>query len=342
MTRLGTLVCVFLFSVASENSLAQDFHFSQISRTLSFQNPAFIGFGKSKLKSSMHYRSQWRSASSLYKTSALSAEVQLKPKAMNLNHFGFGILVLNDVAGDLNLKTTKADFCLSYAQFLNRNISVSAGIKFGFLQNSIDLTNARWGNQYDGIGHNANLASNETPDVVPYGQWDAGAGFLFSYLGSSAFRSWKLEFLQLGGAVQHLNHPGASFANPSIAKHGLLFNVQGFSSFSSGIKGIAVCPSFQYQVKGKEQELVAGTLIRRTLKSNGSLELLAGIHYRFIHDALIPSVYINYKSFGFGLSYDINLSRLAPATNFRGGFEFSLKFISKGGVSNSDSHFPSI
>ena len=44
------------------------------------------------------------------------------------------------------------------------------------------------------------------------------------------------------------------------------------------------------------------------------------------NDALIPVVKLDYSKFSFAFSYDINISKLKPASMSRGGFELSLSY----------------
>jgi hypothetical protein len=43
-----------------------------------------------------------------------------------------------------------------------------------------------------------------------------------------------------------------------------------------------------------------------------------------VNDAIIPIVKIDYNDLTFGMSYDMNLSKLKAASNIRGGFEISI------------------
>ena len=54
--------------------------------------------------------------------------------------------------------------------------------------------------------------------------------------------------------------------------------------------------------------------------------LLAGVWSR-ARDAQILSVGCEYKDWFVGLSYDINNSKLVPASKARGGFEIAVRYI---------------
>ena len=46
-------------------------------------------------------------------------------------------------------------------------------------------------------------------------------------------------------------------------------------------------------------------------------------------DAIIPYVGLEFGEFHIGATYDVNISSLKPASNMRGGAEFSLIYIKK-------------
>jgi len=56
--------------------------------------------------------------------------------------------------------------------------------------------------------------------------------------------------------------------------------------------------------------------------------LYLGTWFRF-GDAVIPYVGLEFGEFRVGASYDVNISSLKPASNMRGGAEFSLIYIKK-------------
>ena len=59
-----------------------------------------------------------------------------------------------------------------------------------------------------------------------------------------------------------------------------------------------------------------------------SLQIFSQIFYRW-SDAVIPAFGIGYNSITVVASYDINNSDLTAASNYKGGFEFSLTYVWK-------------
>lgn len=86
-------------------------------------------------------------------------------------------------------------------------------------------------------------------------------------------------------------------------------------------------------MQGKSNEIFLGSLFKYILKEDskytGNIKASAvslGIFYRN-KDALIPTFFFEIGQYSLGLSYDINTSALKQASNGRGGFEISLRFI---------------
>jgi hypothetical protein len=96
----------------------------------------------------------------------------------------------------------------------------------------------------------------------------------------------------------------------------------------------AVVPGFMYARQGPAQEIYVGTLFRYLLSQDSKFTgfkkgaaLYTGAYLR-TRDAVTAKLMLEYAGFGFGLSYDVNISSLQAATSFRGGIEFTLRFIS--------------
>jgi hypothetical protein len=56
------------------------------------------------------------------------------------------------------------------------------------------------------------------------------------------------------------------------------------------------------------------------------ITVLGGVWYRY-KDAVIPYLGIEVGSLRGGISYDINVSTLNPASNLKGGFELSVNYL---------------
>ncbi|MFT5818821.1 MAG: type IX secretion system PorP/SprF family membrane protein [Crocinitomix sp.] len=327
----------------------QDVHFSQLSKTPLLQSPAMAGAFSSDLRISAHYKNQWANIGNPFTTYAFAIDGKIKGESWQNKYIGIGGSLLSDKAGSLNFKRFQGDLHTAYHQKVNANHYLSFGIKLGVVQHSVSLTNAQWDNQYDGTGYNSSMSSGESVSFQPFMAFDAGAGALWTYqMNSGTVSSYDAKFIQIGLAVHHLNKPNQSFVGPQQSRYYQRYVLHGRGSFGLNNSSWAVEPSFLYQRKSKEQELVIGTMFKYLIKEKShyteyvaKFDVSLGCYYRFLSDAVIPTVYFNYANCGLGIGYDINVSPLSSATNYRGGLEISLKFVSPHPFHKTAHSFPS-
>ena len=62
-------------------------------------------------------------------------------------------------------------------------------------------------------------------------------------------------------------------------------------------------------------------------ESDGDKSITGGLLYRW-DDAIIPVIQLELSKFTVGMSYDVNISKLAVASQARGGFELTLSYRS--------------
>jgi hypothetical protein len=87
-------------------------------------------------------------------------------------------------------------------------------------------------------------------------------------------------------------------------------------------------PSIQLQVQGKYREIILGSSLKYTLieKEGKYRALYGGLWFRN-RDAAYLSLGMDYQDWFVGISYDINISKLVPASNLRGGLEIACRYI---------------
>src|SRR5258706_18607 len=84
-----------------------------------------------------------------------------------------------------------------------------------------------------------------------------------------------------------------------------------------------------HSLQDKYQETLAGAMYGMKIgpqTENPDYVLHGGVFLRW-NDALIPVIKVDYSGLSFAFSYDVNISRLKPASQSRGGFEFSVSYI---------------
>ncbi len=337
-------------AIISAVATAQDIHFSQLAHTPLYLSPAAAGASPADFRVSLHERSQWKSIGSPYQTFGVALDGKLSKKSWRTRHFGVGLVLFNDKARSLKVNRFQGDLQLAFHQKLSLNSYLSAGILVGISQNSMDFSGAQWDNQYDGTGFNSSLSSGEVAVYKPFINVDAAAGLMYSYgTGAKTISSHNSKSFQIGASAYHLSKPKLSFYSTPKESYYMRFVVHGNGLFGINNTSWAVRPAFVYERKGKEQELVFGSLFRYQIKEKShytgfvnQFDFSFGAYYRCWSDAIIPMVYLDLANFGLGVSYDINVSKLATASRFRGGVEISLKFVTPNPYKPATSSFPSM
>lgn len=315
---------------ASISLIAQDVHFSQMHMTPLLLNPSSAGAFKGDQRVTLNYKDQWRSVARPYSTFALEADMAVLKK--NAGHLGVGLQLYRDKAGDLSMGTTSAILNLAYHVKLTDGQYLSAGLAGGAAQRNIDFVDARFGNQYDGSGHNSGYATGENFSVSNFMFADFSGGIQWNYSkGSSTISSKDGLDATVGVSYQHLNQPKRSYIQSDERFYS---KTVAHAMLSYGVKNthIDLQPQFYYFLQGKSTEMVSGLNVRYVLKEEskytglvkGAAVALGG-YYRW-KDAVIMAATIEHGSYTLGLSYDVNVSSLRTASNYKGGFEISLRF----------------
>ncbi len=293
---------------------AQEIHFSQITNHHLLINPANTGHIGSDMRLGSGYRSQGISISSPYITHSAWADMQRDFKNLDKSTIGLGILMYNDIAGESSLRNTSAYASASFVKGFNRynTIRAALGFSLGMINRSLSLSELFFDSQWNGSFFDPDLPSDES--IV--NNSIAVPDFNF---GSLIF--WEINantFSNFGIALHHINQPNLSFyGNNNRLAPKLVFHAQLKSRLSDKIQ---IDPGVYYAMQQGVDELVFGSNV---LFVKHQLMLLAGLWYRYERD-IIPHIGLIYKDFLLEFSYDINVSKLHHATNYRGGFEIAI------------------
>jgi hypothetical protein len=93
-------------------------------------------------------------------------------------------------------------------------------------------------------------------------------------------------------------------------------------------KIFSIQPSLNLQIQGVYRSLIIGSNIKYNL-SNTHLKYLAVYFGSWLRnkDAVIFNLGIDYQNWFLGISYDVNISTLTTASNYRGGSEIAIRYI---------------
>lgn len=302
---------------------AQDIHFTQYYTSPLNLNPATAGFFNGTQRFTMQNKTQWRSVTVPFKTLSASFDMPLWKRYLKQDMFGGGLLVNRDQAGDSKFGTTQAGLSFSYIRSISRinNQFLALGIQFGGAQRSLDYSQLMFDSQYDGTSYNPSLSNNEQFAKSSFFFSDISAGAYWNFL-----RHRSLGF-DAGISVFHINKPRQSlFDNNQIRLDRKL--VMHFGSQFNATSKIHVYPGILFMSQGKYKELNIGALSKFVKVPNEAnyLAIALGLFYR-VNDALNFVAGLDYKDLSVGISYDVNLSTLVPASHSKGGYEISLVYI---------------
>ncbi len=330
MKRKYILKSVFALLILNQLS-AQDAHFSQYNEMASNINPALAGVIYDT-RVTAGYRTQWGSIGKAYKTFGISFEQAIKVKKLKGSHFVVSGNIYKDVAGDAKLGMLNPNLGISYIQKINKTTKVSGGFQGGFIYKTVDVTNLRWDRQFNGYEYNASLPSYEATPRSAITTYDMGGGINLSYAQSEKFISAKDgNKLNAGISAYHYAIPKNSFFSSS-EKLQTRFCAYVSGDFNIPNSRNAIMPTLIYMRQGASKEFLIGALfkfiladqsIHTSIKKPSAISM--GMQYRY-KDAIIPVLLWQYDKYALGLSYDINVSALTPASKRYGGIEVVLRY----------------
>lgn len=316
MTRVIRLPLTAFFTVVSVMLCAQDIHFSQFFNAPYAQSPANIGQFDGQYRMGAIYRQQWRSVTVPYNTFGMGGDAA---DLAGVKGLGVGAWVYNDRAGTSRLNTFHADLGASWTFPLDgdRTQHLVLGTQLGWSNMSIDYGALRFDAQYNGFSYDPSLGTGEQFPRASRSRMDVHAGLGYRYTPE------KRRNFTAGLALFNLTTPDVSLFEGEPSPLDLRTVVHAGGQLPVGEK-VDLLPMAQWQAQGKFRELDLGAAVRYIMLDRWDLvrALQAGLFMR-AKDAGYVYAGLEYDDWTFGISYDVNLSRLEPASRNRGGFEFT-------------------
>jgi type IX secretion system PorP/SprF family membrane protein len=306
---------VLLFVFIANSITSQDIHWSQFNDNQLFQNPAHAGHFDGDYRFVGNFRDQWRSVTVPFSTFSMSADAKFK-------NIGIGINMFNDQAGDGKFRTVELQGNISYAIKLTGDSThvIRPGINFGMNHRQVNWDELYFDTQYNGYVFDPSAPTFENYQSSRKTNMSLGAGLVYEW-----YRDNRFKVLAGVGAF-NLNRPNQGFYDLEIPRE---IRVNGFvkGTFQLNEKWDLI-PSAQYSTQGVYRELVIGGSGKYYLDRKKDIysALYGGIWYRNA-DAAYLSFGYDYQDLFFGISYDLNFSKLVPASHMRGGIEFAVRYI---------------
>jgi type IX secretion system PorP/SprF family membrane protein len=322
------LLCLILFLGFCVNNQAQDIHFSQFYHASNYINPSFNGLSPGINRFSLNMKNQWIFAKSPFRTYMASFENSWKRNKTIPAYFSTSGLLYYDKAGDGNFSTLQFSPAISYNFVLNSNFNtlLSIGVQPGIIQRSLDIFQLSFDNQFNGFFYDPSRETNEYLDYQTRTVPDLG-------LGAHYITFFDMNNYIGGGlSVHHINRPYIAMKGNNETQ--LAVKYIAHAEGRMYVKNTVMLPALYFARQGTHNELLIGTraVINRVRVS--ALEqnilfrknFLLGLFYRNT-DALIFYTGFEYQNYHLGITYDVNISRLLPASQARGGIELSASYI---------------
>ncbi len=323
MNHWKHIITIIILTIAF-NLQAQDIHFSQFYNMPVHLNPALTGHIEGTYRVNLIYRNQWSSINSggVYSTPGASFDMNFKFNEESRNSLGAGITFLNDQTGDKDFTNQYILASVAYHMNLDKKekMYVSLGVQGGYINKRLNTNNLQFADQFDANG-DPTMTTTETFNNTKASGGDIRAGVVLS-----AYPSEKMNY-KIGFAYTHLIKLKEEFITDSISNKlpgkASLF-AQG--EFKTKNPKFRILPEILFMNQAKVSEINITTNLGYKLTPD--LGLIFGAGYRF-SDAAIANLGLEYRGAKLMASYDVNVSKLSPASRNQGGFEISLGYVGK-------------
>lgn len=303
---------------------AQDIHFSQFYNMPLTLNPALTGHIEGTYRAKVLYRNQWGSITSggVYSTPGFSGDMNFKLKKDSRNSLGAGLALLNDQTGGGDFNNIYAMASVAYHLSLDKKEKtyLSFGLQGGYLSKRVDESSLIFADQLDNQGNPTNATLENFSDT------DVSGGDLRLGVTYSGYPSEKMNY-KFGVGYMHLIRAKEIFLEGTEENKlpgRLSFFAQG--EFMTKNPKLRILPQLLFMNQARINEINLTTNLG--YKVTPDVELVAGAGYR-VADAPIVNLGCNFKGVEFLASYDVNVSKLTPASNANGGFEISLGYVGR-------------
>lgn len=311
---------------------AQDINFSQFYELPLLRNPALAGNYKGDVRATSAFRSQWGSVSVPFQTVALGTEVKFGVSQASNDYISLGLQMTNDVAGDSRLGRTQFLPVLAYHKSVNqdRDAYLTAGFMGGMVQQRFDPTKLSFDDQFVNGAYSPTNPTRQTFNNTNVTYLDAAAGLSYSSVLGMDTRYY------VGASYFHFTQPKVAFDQSNDIRLNKKWVVNGGISVPTGEWDRVIFYGDIF-FQGGNRQWQGGALFKHDLRQDDddeSFGISAGAFYRW-NDAVVPVLKLDLYRLTIGATYDVNISKLRTASQFRGGFELTLSYKSFLNIRNS-------
>ena len=322
MGILKKTFCFLSITVCAFAAQAQDPNFSQFFASPLTMNPAMTGKFSGLYRVAGNYRNQWPTINQAYTTSTASIDAAiLKDNIPEFDQFGVGFMGFTDRSGNNVLQYNYLSFSTAYHKALDENGDHQLGVGFQGTYSSkrLDVSSLKFEDMLRSDGFTGLTTETFNGSKLNTSYFDVNAGILYNGTTNGE------NNIYAGVSMYHLNQPKETF-NEGDFKLGRRLTIQAGGSVPYGEDAIHFSANHSRQA-GATNTLIGGAYGKLMNPEQPIPTILyLGSWYR-LGDAVIPYVGLEFGEFHIGATYDVNVSKLKPASNMRGGMEISLIYI---------------
>ena len=285
-----------------------------------YVNPAFTGNHECDFRVAANYRQQAASFTVPFETYTAWGDTRIYPEFLRRRGwFGIGSHLYYDNAGNGDLQKVQGKLFTAYSQGFNADNSLygSLGVGVGVTNRSVNKNNLIYGDQWrdDILAFDPSLTSQDITNIkytsIFYIDFDLGLS-----LHHLVNEKWMYE---VGGSISHINRPEETIFGQNDRKVGRKLIAHGTVQHILSENLLIKPEGYFISHEGVQEILIGANLVADVVE----LKLYGGLWYRVGRD-IIPTLGIEYNKLAIMFSYDINVSKQHVASNYKGGFEFSL------------------
>lgn len=316
---------------------AQDVHFSNISNTPLYANPALTGYMSKNYRLQIAHRNQWSSILKQFSYQSLYASFDFN-LCMKFDYFSIGLNAVGDRAGRYGFTNVLPGLNIAYHKRMSSGLYLAAGASGGAIHYRIDPSSFTFAAQFDGYTYDPNMSNLEGFIGESNTELDLATGLMLYNVN----QEWNVGF-----ALHHLNQPKYSFLteDEEVGNNlNMRFTLHGAYTFQNKrvnepgpvtLRGLFMAQSLFGDNRQWQSQIGMGYRFRFNRKTEPINEFALGIAGRFAghergqamtFDAVIGTVTYDIDFMALSLNYDVNVSKLAAASSFQGGVEVGLTF----------------
>jgi type IX secretion system PorP/SprF family membrane protein len=319
------ILSIVLILMAACNSHAQDPNFSQFFASPLTLNPALTGKFDGVFRVAGNYRNQWPSINNAFVTATASVDASvLKNRIPEFDQFGVGVMAFTDKSGNGVLQHNYLALSTAYHKALDENgyHQIGLGFQGTYVSKTLDRTGLKFEDMLRSDGFTGLTSESFSGTNINVSYFDMNLGVLYNGTTDGSNNYY------VGASMYHVGRPKESFKEGNYLLEPRL-TIQGGGRVPVGqYNSLHFSAIHSRQANAVNTVLGGAYMLGINQDEYNPTNLYLGTWYRF-GDALIPYIGLEFGEFHLGATYDVNISSLKPASNMRGGAEFSLIYIKK-------------